>query len=138
MKLNISCVRDILLTVEKYETIYEPVSFDSKKNSHCDDFLSSYNTDEILYHVRYCIYSGVLSDVCGEKPWGCIMFDCCLEPPGHDFLENTRTDEKWHATKTIFSKVGGASLKALSAISEGVTAALINKYLPAEISKIPI
>lgn len=138
MKLDISCVRSILLTVEKYETIYDPVSFAEEPYNYYKDYLDSYDIDQILYHVQYCIKAGLLSDVYGAKSWGHTNFDCCLEPFGHDFLANTRTDEKWNLTQTIFSKVGGASLKALSAIAEGVTTALANKYLPAEISKIPI
>ena len=31
MKLDISCIRAILFTVEKYETLYDPVSFDDTK-----------------------------------------------------------------------------------------------------------
>lgn len=136
MKLDISCVRNILLTVEKYETLHEPVSFDSSDYKYYDDYLSSYAIDEILYHVQYCIKAGLLSDVCSSRAWGSTNFDCCLEPSGHDFLANTRTEEKWSCTRAIFSKVGGASLKLVASISEGVTTALINKYLPNEITGI--
>lgn len=130
MKLDISCVRAILQTVEKHETIYEAVTFDSFNYAYYNDFLSAYPIDKILYHVQYCIKAGLLSDVCISKRWGERNFDCCLEPSGHDFLANTRTEEKWTRTQAIFSKIGGASLKVTSAIAEGVTTALANKYLP--------
>lgn len=136
MKLDISCVRDILLTVEKYETLLNPVCFDDFDLAHYDDFLSGYTIDEILYHVQYCIKAGLLSDASTTKIWGKTSFDCCLEPSGHDFLANTRTSEKWSRTQAIFAKVGGASLKVVSAIAEGVTTALANKYLPDEVAKI--
>ena len=136
MKLDISCIRDILLTVEKYETLYDPVSFGETNNKLYNDYLSAYTIDKILYHVQYCIKSHLLSDVCLEKVWGEITFDCRLEPFGHDFLANTRTEEKWKSTHAIFSKIGGASLKVVAAVAEGVTTSLANKYLPDEISKI--
>lgn len=136
MKLDISCVRSILLTVEKHETLLDPVCFDDDGLAHYGDFLSEYTVDEILYHVQYCIKSGLLSDVSTTKIRGKTSFDCCLEPSGHDFLANTRTAEKWSHTQAIFAKIGGASLKVVSAIAEGVTTALANKYLPDEVAKI--
>ena len=101
MQLDISCVRSILLTVEKYETIYESVSFDGNIYTYYDDYLSSYDFPKILYHVQYCIKAGLLSDVCSNKIWGRTQFDCCLEPFGHDFLANTRTEEKWSRTQAL-------------------------------------
>lgn len=136
MKLDILCVRDVLQTVEKYETIYDPVSFDDFECEYYNDFLSSYPIEKILYHVQYCIKAGLLSNVCSIKAWGQTRFDCCLEPPGHDFLSNTNTEEKWSQTQAIFAKIGGASLKVTAAIAEGVTTALANKYLPNSISNV--
>ena len=46
------------------------------------------------------------------------------------------TVEKWSHTQAILSKIGGASLKVISAVAEGVTTSLANKYLPTEIGKI--
>ena len=59
MELNISCVRSILLTVEKYETIYEPVSFDEEMHSYYKDYLDFCDIEQILYHVQYCIKAGL-------------------------------------------------------------------------------
>ena len=87
MQLDISCVRSILLTVEKYETIYESVSFDENIYTYYDDYLSSYDFPKILYHVQYCIKAGLLSDVCSNKIWGRTQFDCCLEPLGMIFSQ---------------------------------------------------
>ena len=83
MELNISCVRSILLTVEKYETIYEPVSFDEEMHSYYKDYLDFCDIEQILYHVQYCIKAGLLADVSTTKAWGHISFNCCLEPFGH-------------------------------------------------------
>lgn len=81
------------------------------------------------------IKANLLSDVSGTKAWGHTQFDCCLEPLGHEFIANTRTEENWKHTQSLFNKIGGASLKVVSAIAEGVTTSLANKYLPEEISK---
>ena len=45
MKLDISCIRAILFTVEKYETLYDPVSFDDTKYDYYSDYLSEYDTE---------------------------------------------------------------------------------------------
>ncbi|MBS7209350.1 MAG: DUF2513 domain-containing protein [Lachnospiraceae bacterium] len=136
MQLDYSCIRNILLTVEKYETLYDPVSFSEFECDYYDDCLSEYSIEQILYHVQYCIKASLLSDICPTKVWGKLNFDCRLEPLGHDFLANVRTVEKWKRTQNILSKIGGASLKVLSAVAEGVTTSLANKYLPSEIEKI--
>nr|DAO99450.1 MAG TPA: protein of unknown function DUF2513 [Caudoviricetes sp.] len=135
MKLDIACIRAILFTVEEYETIYEPVSFDDTQYDYYSDYLSAYDIDQILYHVQYCIKAKLLSDVSTTKAWGYTHFDCCLEPLGHDFIANTRTEENWKHTQSLLNKIGGASLKVVSAIAEDVTTSLANKYLPEEISK---
>ena len=135
IKLDIACIRAILFTVEEYETIYEPVSFDDTQYDYYSDYLSAYDIDQILYHVQYCIKAKLLSDVSTTKAWGYTHFDCCLEPLGHDFIANTRTEENWKHTQSLLNKIGGASLKVVSAIAKGVTTSLANKYLPEEISK---
>ena len=55
MELNISCVRSILLTVEKYETIYEPVSFDEEMHSYYKDYL-----DFLRYRTDFYIMSNTV------------------------------------------------------------------------------
>lgn len=45
MKLDIACIRAILFTVEEYETIYEPVSFDDTQYDYYSDYLSAYDID---------------------------------------------------------------------------------------------
>lgn len=136
MKLDISCIRAILLTVEAHETIYDPVPFDDDDDTYCKEYLSTYSSEQILYHVRYCIKAGLLSDACKTKSWGALHYDCCLEPLGHDFLANTRTEAKWKHIQSLLLKIGDGSLKVITAVAEGVTTALANKYLPDEISNL--
>lgn len=136
MKLNISCVRDILFTTEKFENFLEPVVFENFVFAYYDDYLSSYSLDEILYHVQYCINAGLLTENSHISECFKTRFECCMTPSGHDFLANVRTEESWSKTKSILSKLGGASLKIISATAEGVTTALMNKYLNEELSSI--
>ena len=135
MKLDISCVRSILLTVEKYEKFSEPVLFDNFELAYYDDFLSSYTPDTILYHVQYCIKSKLLSNMTCSTSLYQYKFECCMEPFGHDFLANVRTEENWTKTKKVLSKLGDASLKVISATAEGITSALADKYIK-EISQL--
>lgn len=135
MKLDISCVRAILQTVEKYETIYEAVTFKNTEPMYYKDYLDKYTVETVLYHVQYCIKAGLLSDVHITQYWGVTAFDCCLEPLGHDFLSNINTEEKWSKLLPILDKIGGASLNVITAIAEGVTTALVNQYAPAIITR---
>lgn len=59
-----------------------------------------------------------------------------MNPSGHDFLANVRTEENWSKTKAILSKLGDASLKVISATAEGVATAFMNKYLREELSHV--
>lgn len=136
MKLDISCVRNILLTVEKNENFLKPVTFENFNFAYYDDYLSTYSMDEILYHVQYCIKAGLLYDVSGNGHRFKTSFDCCMNPSGHDFLANVRTEENWSKTKAILSKLGDASLKVISATAEGVATAFMNKYLREELSHV--
>lgn len=134
MKLNVSCVRDILLTVEKYEGFRVPVTFCTYPRAYAyyEDFLSNYEQDEISYHVQYCVDANLLLNETIDRAY----FKCSLTPAGHDFLSNIRTEEHWTRTKSILSKLGGASLKVVSATAEGVATAFMNKYLSEELKNI--
>lgn len=136
MKLNISCVRDILLTVEKYEQFHDPVIFDSDYPDYHNDYLSAYSTDEVFYHVQYCIKAGLLYDSNLNFKHFKTRFVCGMEPNGHNLLSNIRTEENWTWVQKILSKLGDASLSIIAATAEGVATALMNKYLKEELSDI--
>jgi len=122
MKLNPSCVRDILLFIENnnspdgtvqfvfedkygtYELLHEDECPELTKNIF--EPFSNYSDDEIIYHLRQCEMSGLIGEThfVGNT---CEVED--LTPLGHEFLANIRSDGVW---KRIVDK-GTASLPVL-------------------------
>lgn len=132
MQLNLDCIRDILFEVEAHSSYGNFYAY-NPENLPCDSFLSKYNCDTVMYHIRQCSLSGYLFNVNWE------LFNYVgiedLTPEGHAFLSNIRTIERWSKTKSIISKVGGAALKLVSATAEGITTALINQYMQEVVPK---
>ena len=126
MKLNLDCIRDILLTVEEETDFSKLWSF----GIHADpnDRLSAYSYDEIIYHVSQCNQSGLISgfkDYDGGEEF--VVGD--LTPKGHQFLSDIRSDTVWNDVKAVSSKVGSNSLHAVSQIASNVIAAIIQHQL---------
>lgn len=126
MKLNPDCVRAILFTVEKkcdFSTCWE-----YEKRNLESDFLTNFSHEEIIYHIRQCDKSGLISGVHyydgGET---IIIMD--LSPTGHQFLANIRQDTNWNKTKEIAKNIGSDSLDTLKQIAASVISALIQSQL---------
>ena len=124
MKLNLDCIREILLQMEEipYNGFLEIESLHAA--------LSTYSEDEIMYSVQKLIEADFITAVT-TKGWGETYIngvkDITFE--GHQFLANIREDNNWKQIKSISSNIVFAGLKIITAISEGVATAAINKYL---------
>lgn len=111
MKLNPNCIRDILITVEENSDFSHQTEYKKEKPFH---HLSSYSHDEIIYHIRQCELSNLISDVHyydGGKHTDILD----LTPIGHEFLANIRNDCVW---KEIISKGINISLPILMEIAK--------------------
>ena len=89
MKLNPNCIRAILLTIE------DTCDFDTPWEYDADDansgFLSGYEHNEILYHIRQAEASGLI-DVVHYYDFGTSVLVRDLTPQGHEFLANISTE----------------------------------------------
>lgn len=125
MKLNPDCIRDILITVETFTTLSEPVRFDP---GFIQPPASNYPDNEVLYHVKQCELSGFFGE---ETHWflngGCMVH--YLSPTGHQFLSDIRSDNNWNKTKEIAKNVGADSLSVIKDIAAGVVSSMIQKQL---------
>lgn len=111
MRLNPSCIRDILLAVETYS------DFDTQAEYKIEEpfpELSSYTHSEILYHIRQCEESGLIQEV-HYYDGGKHTDISDLTPAGHEFLANIRNDSIW---KKVISKGSGASLSILMELAK--------------------
>ena len=99
MKLNVNCIRDILLTVEEecdFETPWE-----YQEDSPPPKFLADYTHKEIVYHINQAQKSDL---ICGVEYFECgsDIYISDLTPKGHEFLSNIRNDTVW---KRCFPKL---------------------------------
>ena len=121
MKLNLDCVRDILLDIEDTTNINRSWKYDSKLPS---KRLSSYDCFEIAYQARYCMDAGLISGFSiGGNSESVYALD--LTPKGHDFIANIRENNIWKGVKTVSRKVGSSSLEAVIQIASNVITELI-------------
>lgn len=124
MKLNPDCIRDILLTVEESPGVHPQIPYPCEEEY---ARLKSYSKDEVLYHIKQCELSYLVTKVSWFLGGACVVHD--LSPNGHEFLANIRSDDNWTKTKEVASKVGSSSLDMLTKIAVSVVSSLINKHI---------
>lgn len=134
MKLNISCVRDLLLLLEEkpFYTVNEHGFIESQIVSFFDicTELPQYSSSDIYYTLSLLDDAGFLSLI---TQWGddSLIF-CAVESmtyAGHELLENIRDEGRWKAVTTGLAAVRNYSLSAIASLAEGITAGAINAYL---------
>lgn len=124
MKLNPDCIRDILLTVEENTSYGKFMSYDTDTEY---GRLKPYSDEEVMYHVKQCELSSLITKVTYYMGGGCLIHD--LSPKGHEFIANIRTDTNWNKTKEVAKKVGSYSLDTLTKIASEVIASVISSTL---------
>ena len=138
MKLNLDCVRNILLCVEDNTGLRKPCFFiDSglEKSrviiavdpipvpTYQSELHKQFNNDELIYHINYCIKANLLSTNTPHDAYQIIITG--LTPHGHEFLENIRDNKIWSGVKDIAAKVGSKSLDSVYLITSNVITQLI-------------
>lgn len=125
MKLNLDCMRDILVFVESMQ--YGKVW--SMKNLH--DLLPNYEDSELQYHCLKLIECGFLNAkstrTVNSPPQIFRIYDLTYE--GHQFLADIRSDNTWNKTKEIAKNVGSESLSAIREIATSVVTSIIHQTL---------
>lgn len=124
MRLNPDCIRDILLTAEEHTGYGKFMDYNLESEY---ERLKQYCHEEVMYHIKQCELSGLLTKVTYFLGGNCLIHD--ISPAGHEFLANIRQDNNWNKTKEIAKSVGSYSLSALSKIASEVIAKIINSKL---------
>lgn len=138
MRLNLDCVRSILLCVEANTSLRKYCRFIDSSLEESEiiignepippadyqvELLKKYANDELIYHINYCIDADLLSSDQPQGLYEIAIID--LTPKGHDFLENIRDNKVWASAKNVAGKVGAKSLEAIIQISSNVVSELI-------------
>lgn len=146
MKLNIDCVRDIMLWAEAITTPTKLASYVNTDAVASDDgflyinadetpvpdseqkkLLEKYNNETLVYHLHYCIEAKLLTEF--DSPDGNIIIIKDLTPLGHDFIGNIREEQNYSPVKAIAKKAGITTINALIDIGKEVAKIAITKTL---------
>ena len=126
VKLNVDCMRDILLTMENYG--YGEVSnIETLHNA-----LPNYTEEEISYACLKMNEAGfidVLSADTTESLIPIIVQVTDITYDGHQFLENIRQQNVWNKTIETAKKLGSLSIPVLQEISQKIIFSMINNIL---------
>lgn len=130
MKLNVDCVRDILLEIEQVCVVGRHACFrfdNSPLLPQCAyiDMWKKYPADEIEYHLRQCDLAGLLFKC--DRRIG-ITTICDLSPKGHEFIANIRKGSIWSKIKSVGRTLGISSLSGITQIAAAVTTEVIKSY----------
>lgn len=126
MKLNMDCIRDILITIESMD--YGDVCTISKLHNS----LPSYSENELNYHCLQLIDGGFLNAKAVNVMNSVIpqvgrIYDLTFS--GHQFLADIRSNTTWAKTKEIFKSVGSDSVHAIREIAVGVVTSMVQNHL---------
>ncbi len=114
MKLNPSCIRAILLTLEDKCDFNTPWEYNRYNLD--SDFLADYNHAEIIYHISQAEQSDLIKNVQYYSDGDSALIDD-LTPAGHEFLSNICCEPVW---KKILEKGANASLPILIELAKEI------------------
>ncbi len=141
MKLNLDCVRRILLCVESNTGVRKHCVFvdsgleEAERmigNTPMEPFdyqtglLNDFNNDELIYHLNYCVEADLLSTCTPLGQYTVIVTD--LTPKGHEFLTNIRNDTFFNKVKDIGKEIGTNSLRDLTQIATACASMVIKAH----------
>ena len=121
MKLDLDCIRDILLTVEENTGYneYMTVSETSMEYS----LLKKHDNKQIMYHIIQSEKANLIEAEQIDLAGNILIKD--LTPYGHKFIANIRENSNWNKIKKIANEVGTTSLEAIMQIAINVIGGII-------------
>lgn len=121
MKLNIDCMRDVLLFIESCDYGVHP-SFQSIVDS-----LPDYDKNDIAYTCDKLYEAGFIKAVIKNyiRNQSVVVKVTDITYEGHQFLENIRSQNVWSKVKENATKIGSFSIPVLQQIATTVISDLI-------------
>lgn len=144
MKLNMDCVRAVMLCVEEHTDFDHYCYFIRYARADILDMLgenptdppayqidleSRFDNDDILYSVKYCAEAGLITLCPGSHPEQYRVNVRELTPSGHNFLENIRSDTNWLKVKSVAKKAGALSIDVITSIAKDVAVEAAKHFL---------
>ncbi|MBQ6968064.1 MAG: DUF2513 domain-containing protein [Lachnospiraceae bacterium] len=128
MKLDIDCLRDVLICVEDNTGLHQPCVFydvpvmekscsllEKEKPDipgYQAELIEKYKgSDIVFYHVLQCVEGGLISRVEDTAPYEAVISGLTFE--GHDFLGNMRNPKIMKWISKVAEEAGGMGIKTL-------------------------
>ena len=121
MKLDIDCLRDILLTVEENTGYHEYMTVSEMSINY--DLLKKYDGNKVMYHIIQSAKANLIDAEQVDLAGNIMIKD--LTPYGHKFIANIRENSNWNKVKKIANEVGTTSLEAIMQIAINVIGGII-------------
>lgn len=144
MKLNMDCVRAVMLCVEEHTDFGHYCYFIRYARADILDMLGEdpidppayqveleekFDNDDILYAVKYCADAALIALCPGSHPEQYRVNVKELTPAGHNFLENIRADTNWAKVKSAAKKAGSFSADVVTSIAKSVAVEAAKRFL---------
>ena len=97
MKLDIDCVRDILLTVEENTGYNEYMTVSEMSINY--DLLKKYDSNKVMYHIIQSAKANLIDAEQVDLAGNIMIKD--LTPYGHKFIANIRENSNWNKVKKL-------------------------------------
>lgn len=145
MRLNMDCIRDIMLWVESITTpvkyacyvdtdmvealqyIYLDESDKPTPSAEQKQLSIKYSNEVLVYHLNYCIEAGLLKKDNASTRERILIKD--LTPKGHNFIGNIRQDSVYQKVKKVLDLLGVKTLDATAETATLVVSELIKKAI---------
>lgn len=128
MKMDIDCIRSVLLELEELPLdVYTPEDLTKSINEHG---IENVEYSIIKLEEAGYIRAGLTRTMSGDVEIFSIS-DITFE--GHQFLEKIRDNRVWQKTKTVASSVGSRAFDVIVQIATAVFTELANKCLTGQI-----
>lgn len=132
MKIDLDCVRDVMLCAEENTGLHKWCYFVDYSLNAAQEFVGDlaetpeyqtalekqYDNEKLMYHLRYCVESDLLVFDKSNGLYQMRIRD--LTPKGHEFLANIRSKSIWDKVKGLASKVGSNGVDAVIEIAKAV------------------
>lgn len=107
MKLDLDCVRDILLTVEENTGYQKYITYSINTKQY--ESLQKYENKKVMYHILQCEKSNLIEAKQIDLAGNILIKD--LTPCGHKFISNIRENKNWNKVKKWQMKLEQHHLK---------------------------
>ena len=142
MRLNIDCIRDLLLCIEDHtglrkschfidSSLTEVVKFTGDEvaiSEYQSTLMKKYDNDTLIYHLWYCVEDNLISIFDNSD----MQYNICVQkltPAGHRFLDTIRHNTIWGKTKKVISGFSSISLRIVEQVASQILLECIREVL---------